>query len=207
MKALKNILVILLIILIAGVSYPQKKGQVHLGIGSALLNYSTFNSGVSGSLYNNYSTGGRESGSGSSSFSFLVGYFPTDKLRIDGGMSINALKNISPNIYFNLGGRYFYVSNKNILLNSGISANFGITKGTERYVSSSSNNNYYYGYGEYETKKPINFSLIPIEFQYWPFEGGALTTDFTYTWVFINGGDNNKDKTYGINIGLLIRLI
>lgn len=205
MKTLIKVLIPVLIFFAAGFSYPQKKGQVHLGIGSALFNYSTFNSGVSGSLYNNYSSGGNGSSSGSSSFSFLVGYFPTDKLRIDGGFSINALKDVTPNIYFNFGGRYFYVSDKKVLLNGGFSANFGITNGTERYVNNG-NTNYYYSYEDIETKKPINFSLIPLEFQYWPFEGGAVTTDFTYTWVFINGGDNNKEKTYGFNIGLLIRL-
>lgn len=207
MKALVKFLLPAFIFCITGISYPQLKNQVHFGLGSALFNYSTFNTGISGSLYNNYSSGSESDNTrGSSSFSFLVGYFPINKLRADGGFSINALKNSEPAIYFNLGARYFYYSDKKILLNGGISANFGISTGTERTASNEgSYNSYGYEY-DYESKKPINLSITPIEFQFWPLEGGALTADFTYTWLFLNGGDQDNEKSYGLNVGLLIRL-
>ena len=206
MKTLIKIILPLFILFITGITHSQTKGQVHFGLGSSLINISTAsgNTGITGSLYNNYDNGGEsDNNSGSASFSFLVGYFPVDRLRLDGGFSINALERTEPAIYFNFGGRYFYYSDKKIMLNSGAFANFGIGTGTERVASSGD-----YTIGEYTTeyKKPVNISLVPIEFQYWPFEGGAITTDFTYTWVFVNGGDNNKEKSYGFNVGLLIRL-
>lgn len=208
MKSLIKFLIPVFILFLTGIIYPQTKGQVHLGLGSSVINISTAsgNTGITGSLYNNYDDGSEsDNNNGSSSFSFLVGYFPVDRLRLDGGFSINAFERTEPAIYFNFGGRYFYYSDKKVMLNSGIFANFGLGTGTERIASSGESG---YSVGEYTTeyKKPINLSIVPIEFQYWPFEGGGLTTDFTYTWVFINGGDNNKEKSYGFNVGLLIRL-
>lgn len=208
MKTLVKFLIPLFVFLMTGLVYPQMKGQVHLGLGSGLINFSTFNTGISGSLYNNFSEGSETDNTrGSSSFSFLVGYFPINNLRADGGFSINAFEYTEPAIYFNLGARYFYYSNKKIMLNGGLSANFGISTGAERsaYLGETYNS---YGYYEsvYESRKPINLSITPFEFQFWPLEGGALTADFTYSWLFLNGGDNNKEKSFGINVGLLIRL-
>jgi hypothetical protein len=209
MKTIINFLIPVFFLLSTALIYPQTKGQVHLGLGSSLINVSTAsgNTGVTGNLYNNFDDGSEsDNNSGSSSFSFLVGYFPINKLRLDGGFSINAFERTEPAIYFNFGGRYFYYSNKKVMLNSGLFANFGLGTGTERIASSGESG---YSVGQETTtelKKPINLSIVPIEFQYWPFEGGGLTTDFTYTWVFINGGDNNKEKSYGFNVGLLIRL-
>jgi len=180
-------------------SYSQKKGQVNLGLGSGLFNFSTLNTGISGTLFNVSGGGSGSSSSTSSSFSFLVGYFPIDKLRIDGGLSIVAFEGSDALMYFNLGGRYFYYSGKKVKLNGGVSANFGITSATERTVSSNS------FFSAPERRKPINLSITPFEFQFWPLEGGALTTDFTYTRVFLNG-DNQSESSYGINVGLLIRL-
>lgn len=190
MKSTIKFLVLPFIFFITPFSYSQTKGQVHLGIGSAVYNISTLsgNTGITGSLYNNYESGSNNTYS-SSTFSFLVGYFAVNKLRLDGGFSINVLEETDAAIYFNLGTRYFYYANKKILLNGGITGNFGITNGTER-----------------SNKKPVNLNITPIEFQFWPFEGGAVTTDFTYTFVFLNGGGNNSEKSYGLNVGLLIRL-
>ena len=58
--------------------------------------------------------------------------FPINKLRLDGGFSINAFERTEPAIYFNFGGRYFYYSNKKVMLNSGLFTNFGLGTGTER---------------------------------------------------------------------------
>ena len=206
MKTTIKFIIPVIILFISGISYPQTKGQVHFGLGSAVINFSTAagNTGNTGSLFNNYESGSEsDESTGSSSFSFLVGYFPINKLRLDGGFSINALKGADPAVYFNFGGRYFYYSKKKIMFNGGLSANFGLSNGTERVAYSENSN-----YNEYESnlKQPVNINIIPFEFQYWPFEGGALTADFTYTWVFVNGGDQNKEKSYGINVGLLIRL-
>ncbi|MBK8983960.1 MAG: hypothetical protein IPM38_16985 [Ignavibacteria bacterium] len=202
MKTLINFIIPLILFAVTGLTYPQSKGQVHLGIGSALLNVSTVsgNTGITGSLFNSYNTGTENSKvTTSSSFSFLVGYFPVDRLRADGGFSINAYKQSDAAIYFNLGARYYYYSDKKIMLNGGVIGNFGISNGTKRRTSNLSSTGS-------DNKNPINLNIVPIEFQYWPFEGGGLTTDFTYTWIFLNGGDKNKEKSFGLNVGLLIRL-
>lgn len=198
---MKNLFVVLAIVICTSVnSFSQKKGEINLGLGSSIINYSFLSTGVNGSLFNNIS---RSSGSSSSSssFSFLLGFFPANNFRLDGGMGINMLDGSDAAIYFDIGGRYFYYTNKKISLNGGIYANFGLTTGTERYVQNTED-----GFYTYENKKPINLGIIPIEFQYWPLEGGALTTNVNYTRAFLNGGSGTGENVFGVDIGLLIRL-
>ncbi|MCY7363521.1 MAG: hypothetical protein LH629_15850 [Ignavibacteria bacterium] len=80
---------ILLLSLSSDISYSQTKGQIHFGLGSAVVNYSTLNTGVSASLISNVSGGSSSSTTTVSSFSFLTGYFVIDKLRLDGGLSVS----------------------------------------------------------------------------------------------------------------------
>jgi len=126
---------ILLLSLSSDISYSQTKGQIHFGLGSAVVNYSTLNTGVSATLIASASSGGSGSTSTISSFSFLTGYFVVDKLRLDGGLSVSANNGSDADIYFNLGARYFYYRDKKVNLDGGISANFGLTAGTERTVN------------------------------------------------------------------------
>jgi len=181
MKNLAVILISIIFMSAANPAYSQKKGQIHLGVGSGLFNLSTTGSGVSGTIINSTS-------STSTSLSFLLGFFTADNLRIDGGLSINALGGSNAAIYANIGARYFYSVKKKITVNGGISANLGVTSGTTRYGS-----------------RPVNLSITPVEFQYWPFEGGALAVDLSYTRLNINQ-NNRGQNSIGINIGLLIRV-
>lgn len=187
MKNLEIVLISIMIITSVNQIFAQKKGEIQLGLGSGLLNFSTFNNGISGTLLNSTSTSGSGSNS-ATSFSFLLGFFPDDKIRADFGFGVNTYSEADAAIYANIGGRFFYRTDKKVKINGGISANLGLTEGTQR-----------------NGKKPINFSITPIEVQYWPFEGGALTSNLTYTRVNLNI-KKREQNSYAINVGLLIRL-
>ena len=135
-----------------------------------------------------------------SSPSMTVGYFVTDRVRLDATVAATvgeatggaegegdlALEVI-------VGARYSYWKKGNLRLNSGVGIETIQGPGGKKPNVGGT------------LKSPFEFIVVPAELQWWPMKGGAVTLSSFYEVGGLNlarAGENS----YGVKLGLLIRL-
>lgn len=169
----------LVMLLVATTAFAQEKGELNFSMGGGLV-----------SSKNRFS-GSKSSTNFVQALSF--GYLMNEKVQLDAGVSYIDFDGFDDS-YFDLmlGGRYYYFSKEKMRLNGGLDLDIG------------------FGYNAFDDKgkkvsSPIDIIITPIEFQYWPMEGGALFVNGNFTYGGLNLGDTGANS-FGINTGVMIRL-
>jgi hypothetical protein len=165
----------------------QEKGELDFGLGGDV--FESAKARQPGAL-----------GSTVSSPSVLLGYYVTDKLRLDGdvvaivGEAAGAPEgagDLALELLF--GARYTYWAKGNVRLNSGLAIETIQGEGGKKPDAKG------------VLKSPFEFIVVPAELQWWPMKGGAITLSSFYEIGGLNLG-RVGENSYGVKLGLLIRL-
>lgn len=188
MKKLAMLLSLIAMVALTTNVFAQEKGQIQFGLGGYLF------------------ASEKAKASGAKAISAItpaatVRYFVADKIGIDGGLSITkyggdpakALGIDKLGLTLLLGGRYYYWGQDKMKLNGGL--DFEMFMG-DFYKTMDDKG---------KEKSPMSLYITPAEFEYWPMEGGAVTTSLFYHMNGLNLGDNGTNA-FGLELGIKIRL-
>ena len=187
MKITRTVLAATIVLATCRLAAAQQKGEIDFALGGDV--FESAKARLPGAT-----------GSTVSSPSMTVGYFVTDKVRLDGtvaatvGEAAGAAEGEGDlALEVIVGARYSYWKKGNLRLNSGIGIETIQGPGGKKPNVSGT------------LKSPFEFIVVPAELQWWPMKGGAVTLSSFYEVGGLNLGKAGENS-YGVKLGLLIRL-